>query len=164
MNCFRKIVCILCIFAPVAFYHNLVAAQNVNSFAPTSEQASAKPDKSVANTADVASVDSIIAAIYDVISGPAGKKRDWDRMRSLFIPEARLVAVTHRAPGKALTVIDVNGYISATDKYFATHGFFERESARRLEMYGQIAHAFTTPGRREPARKYSVYTLACNML
>ena len=35
---------------------------------------------------DVASPDAIIAAAYDVISGPAGQKRDWNRMRSLFYP------------------------------------------------------------------------------
>ena len=45
----------------------------------------AKPD-------DVKSIDSIIAATYDVISGPAGD-RDWDRFRSLLIPEARLIPV-----------------------------------------------------------------------
>ncbi|MEK6282053.1 MAG: hypothetical protein AABN95_16990 [Acidobacteriota bacterium] len=44
-------------------------------------QAMASPSPSTANPADVASIDSIIAAVYDVISGPAGKKRDWDRMR-----------------------------------------------------------------------------------
>ena len=144
MNHLRQIVCILCIFVPTAFDHNIVAAQTKNGFAPETEQASAKPGKSVANPADVATVDAIIAAVYDVISGPAGKKRDWDRMRSLFIPEAKMLAVTHRTPGKALRVLDVNGYISAAGKYFETNSFFERESARRLEMFGQIAHAFST--------------------
>jgi ABC-type transport system substrate-binding protein len=40
------------------------------------------PLSPAANPADVASVDSIIAAVYEVISVPAGKKRDWDRMKS----------------------------------------------------------------------------------
>ena len=43
-----------------------------------------------AKPADVASPDAILAATYDVISGPATQKRDWDRFRSLFIPGARL--------------------------------------------------------------------------
>jgi hypothetical protein len=43
-----------------------------------------------ADPADVASIDAIITAAYDVISGPAGQKRDWDRERSLFIPGACL--------------------------------------------------------------------------
>jgi hypothetical protein len=38
---------------------------------------------------DVKSMDAIIAALYEVISGPAGQQRDWDRMRNLFVPGAR---------------------------------------------------------------------------
>src|SRR5437660_4770493 len=38
-----------------------------------------------ADPSDVASIDAIITAAYEVISGPAGKKRDWHRERSLFI-------------------------------------------------------------------------------
>ena len=45
----------------------------------------------VADPKDVASVDAIMASVYDVISGRAGEERDWDRMRSLFLPEARLI-------------------------------------------------------------------------
>src|SRR6478609_3906954 len=40
---------------------------------------------------DVKSMDAIIAALYEVISGPAGQQRDWDRMRNLFVPGARLI-------------------------------------------------------------------------
>jgi hypothetical protein len=44
-----------------------------------------------ANPSDVASIDAIITAAYEVISGPAGKKRDWDRERSLFLSHARVI-------------------------------------------------------------------------
>jgi hypothetical protein len=44
-----------------------------------------------ANPADVASIDSIMKAVYDVISGDAGQKRDWDRFRSLFHKDAKLI-------------------------------------------------------------------------
>jgi hypothetical protein len=50
-----------------------------------------------ARAEDVTSIDAIINAVYDVISGPAGEARDWDRFRSLFLPEARLVP-SGRAP------------------------------------------------------------------
>src|SRR6266576_386606 len=46
---------------------------------------------SASDLADVISIEAIIAAAYDVISGPAGKKRDWARERSLFISGARLI-------------------------------------------------------------------------
>jgi len=42
-----------------------------------------------ANPADVASIDSIMKAVYDVISGDAGVKRDWDRFRTLVHKDAR---------------------------------------------------------------------------
>ena len=44
-----------------------------------------------ANPADVSSLDSIMKAVYDVISGDAGKARDWDRFRTLFHTDARLI-------------------------------------------------------------------------
>src|SRR4051812_4804184 len=47
---------------------------------------------------DVASMDNIIAALYDVISGPSGQKRDWERMRSLFVPGARLMPTSPVRP------------------------------------------------------------------
>ena len=43
-----------------------------------------------ADPADVGSVDAIIKAAYDVLSGPIGQARDWDRARTLFHPTARL--------------------------------------------------------------------------
>ena len=98
-----------------------------------------------ANPADVHSIDAIIAAVYDVISGPAGKKRDWDRMRSLFMPGARLIPTGPRPGGgygsRAVTVED---YVTRSSPLFEKEGFFETESARRTESFGQIAHAFST--------------------
>ncbi len=42
---------------------------------------------------DVSSIDSIIDALYEVISGEESEERDWDRERNLFHPEARLIVV-----------------------------------------------------------------------
>lgn len=109
-------------------------------------------DKPAANSADVASIDSIIAALYDVISGPAGKKRDWDRMRSLFIQGGRLIPTGKRASGEiGNRVMDVEGYISGSAKYIEENGFFEREIARRTESFGNIAHVFSTYESRHKA-------------
>jgi hypothetical protein len=94
---------------------------------------------------DVASMDAILAALYDVISGPAGKKRDWNRMRSLFITEGRLMAVGPRKDGGyGYRVMDVEGYIKSSGDYLEKNGFFEREVSRVVEQFGQIAHVFST--------------------
>ena len=98
-----------------------------------------------ANPTDVASVDSIIAAVYDVISGPAGKKRDWDRMRSLFMPGARLIPTGPRPGGVyGSRVLTLDEYIERSSGFFEKEGFYEREAARVTEQFGQIAHAFST--------------------
>jgi hypothetical protein len=98
-----------------------------------------------ARPADVATVDGIVAALYDVISGPAGQPRDWDRMRSLFAPEGRLMAVGARPEGVyGLRAMAVDDYIARNSKAFATMGFFEREAARSTEAFGQIVHVFST--------------------
>jgi len=98
-----------------------------------------------ARAADVQSVDGIVAALYDVISGDAGKPRDWDRMRSLFAPEGRLMAVGGRPDNNfVLRGMSVEDYISRNSKAFATMGFFEREAARTTETFGQIVHVFST--------------------
>lgn len=101
---------------------------------------------------DVSSMDAIVAALYDVISGPAGKKRDWDRMRSLFLPEGRLMAVGPKKEGGfGYRVMDVDGYIKASGNYLETNGFFERAASRVTEQFGQIAHVFSTYESRKKA-------------
>lgn len=103
-----------------------------------------------ANPADVASIDAIIAAAYDVISGLAGQKRDWNRERSLFIPGARLIPTSRIAGVNKIDsesgpdVLDVEGYIARVESYFQGEGFFEKEVARRTEQFGNIAHAWST--------------------
>lgn len=79
-----------------------------------------------ANPADVSSIDAIIAAVYDVISGPAGKKRDWDRMRSLFVPGARLIPTGTRPTGESgARMLTVEDYITNAGQYLEKEGFFE---------------------------------------
>jgi hypothetical protein len=97
----------------------------------------AKPD-------DVASPDAIIKALYDVISGPAGQKRDWDRMRSLFVPHARLIPTQVRGTGAGAVVLSVDDYIERAGPGLERNGFFERELARKTESFGNIMHVFST--------------------
>jgi hypothetical protein len=121
--------------------------------APTAPAASAAPAEGpAANPVDVASMDAILASVYDVISGPAGKKRDWDRMRSLFLPSARMMATGKRPTGEIVhRSMDLEGYISSSGPLIETNGFFERELSRKVETYGQIAHVFSTYEARQKA-------------
>lgn len=94
---------------------------------------------------DVASQSAILAALYDVISGPAGQRRDWNRMRSLFAPHARLIPAVYRPDSVgALRVWDVEQYITIAGPRLEASGFFEKEIARRTERYGGVTHVFST--------------------
>ncbi len=135
---FLPLIAALLVFAP--------CEQAQAQQAPPSEPAAppAKPE-------DVASVDAIIASLYDVISGPAGQKRDWDRMRSLFAPGARLIPMGPRQGGGYTTrVMTVEDYIRLAGPSLERDGFFEQEIGRRTERYGNMVHAFSTyDSRRE---------------
>lgn len=121
-------------------------AQDQKQTTPSSvPQSTPTPTAPPARAADVATIDSIIAAVYDVISGPAGQKRDWDRMRSLFVPGARLIPTGRRPTGEVVSrVRTVEEYIVGSSPILEKNGFFEREIARRTETFGNIAHAFST--------------------
>jgi hypothetical protein len=107
-----------------------------------------------ANPADVSSVDAIMAATYDVISGPPTKKRDWDRFRSLFVPGARLIPADRAKDGTGLFQVEVitpDEYAKLADPYFSKNGFAEREIFRKSERYGNIMQIFSTYESRHDA-------------
>src|SRR5262249_18008809 len=115
----------------------LVALGLLALAAPAAAQPSAKPD-------DVRSVDAIVAALYDVISGPPGP-RDWDRFQSLFLPEAHLVYSGKGADGAVVhKVLTTKDYQDKAGAIFLKEGFFERSVANRVDSFGTVAQVFST--------------------
>lgn len=110
------------------------------------------PAAPAADPADVESVDAIVAALYDAISGPAGE-RDWDRFRSLFAPGALLVTAAPRPDGSApLRALPVDGYVASAGPYFAENPFYEVESGRESERFGNVASLMSAyESRSDPA-------------
>jgi len=97
----------------------------------------------VADPADVATVDGIIAALYGSISGPAGAPRAGDRFRSLFAPDGKLVPSSAAAPGGYLYWTPDEYWSRSADR-LAEIGFTEREVSRITESFGSITHVFST--------------------
>ncbi len=107
------------------------------------------------NDPDVASIDGVVRALYEVISGPAGAPRDWTRERKLFFPGARLVP-TRLAPDRSpvADVFDLDGYIASRMPMFEKDSFFETEIGRRTFVFGNIAHVLSSYGlSRVPGEK-----------
>jgi hypothetical protein len=120
----------------------MAAAAPAHAEAPSSPAATAVV---AAAATDVASMDAIMAALYDVISGDAGQPRDWNRFRSLFWPGAVMVPTGVDKDGKVRARLSTpDDYVTRNGPYFAAHAFFERELARRTERFGAIAQVFST--------------------
>ena len=109
---------------------------------------------------DVESIDAIINALYEVISGPAGPK-DWDRERHLLHPTARMMrglpasAPAGAAPTPGLSVFSTEQFIATTSPRLSAEDFYEYETGREVFRFGRLAHvasayASTTHPGREP--------------
>ncbi len=98
-----------------------------------------------ANPGDVESIDAIITAVYDVISGEAGEARDWDRWHSLFAEGATLSAITRGPDGTVRRVrMTPESWVERSGSIIERDGFIEAEIGRVTESYGLIAHAFSS--------------------
>jgi hypothetical protein len=93
---------------------------------------------------DVSTLDGILHALYEVLSGPAGQPRDWERYRSLFLDGARMIVVVavagEKPRARQLTLED---YIRRVEPIFAVEDFWERETNRQSETFGRVAHVLS---------------------
>src|SRR6266487_5760718 len=79
-----------------------------------------------ADVKDVASVDAIIAALYDANTILVDQKRDADRFRSLFVPGARLMPTFRPPNGKGVIGIQtVDDYVRSASSGPPRQGFSE---------------------------------------
>jgi hypothetical protein len=101
-----------------------------------------------ARASDVASPEAIVAAMYETVQRPPGGRYQWDRLRSLVLPQARLIPNTEQTGGtfRVMTVedfiawVDENTTIGGPDD----KGFQEEEISKSVERYGDIAQVFST--------------------
>jgi len=102
-----------------------------------------RPMKPALN-ADVSTLDGILHALYEVLSGPAGQARDWERYRSLFTESARLIVVVAVAGEKPrANQLTLEDYIRRVEPIFAVEDFWERETSRQTETFGRVAHVLS---------------------
>jgi len=112
-----------------------IHAQAGEAVAPK-QQPEAKPS-------DVDTIEHIMAATYDVISGPQGD-RDWDRFRSLFYKDARLIPSGRRPDGTiGARSVSVEDYIERSRPIFLKEGFFERAVSNKVEEFDHMAEVWS---------------------
>jgi hypothetical protein len=98
---------------------------------------------------DIESPDAIIRAMYQIISGPAGK-RNWARLRTLYLEGARLIPIGKRANGEqGPKVMTVDEWIENARPFLAENDFYESEIQRHSDRFGNMIQAFSTYETRE---------------
>ena len=93
----------------------------------------------------VKTLDSTIKTLYGVISGDKGEARDWELFNYLFRPEAKLIPSGPNREGKTtIRYMTPQDYIDGSGNFLITSGFQEKEVARTVHRFGNIAQVFTT--------------------
>ena len=100
---------------------------------------------------DLTAIGAAIDEMYAMISGPKGP-RDWSRQANCFHPDARQIRTWIDADGRAAcTIMGLDDYARDTAPFFADNDFFEVETGRRIDLFGNIAHAWSIyEARRTP--------------
>ena len=93
---------------------------------------------------DVATIDGIIKAYYEVVSGPAGQPRQWARDRSLHHPDAHITIVRQDADGMKQANVMTLAEFHESSRNIEEQGFFEHEIHRVTQRYGTTAHIWST--------------------
>jgi hypothetical protein len=100
---------------------------------------------------DVKSMAGILHAIYEAISGPAGD-RDWNRFRSLFLPQARFAEVSTAPDGTKMVITwSVDEFVRDAGQVFAKEGFYENAIRNEPNVYGNVAQVFSSYESRHSA-------------
>jgi hypothetical protein len=137
------------LFAVLLLTVSVLAQNSTQSAAPdlSSQVPVPRPD-------DVRSVDALVRAVYDVISGPAGD-RDWNRFRSLFVPQARLTKAAEAADGSPVVrLLTVDDFVTIVGKAVKEESFFENPIVTQTSTYGREAQVFSSyESRHAPGEK-----------
>ncbi|MGH7565443.1 MAG: hypothetical protein ACREK2_01295 [Gemmatimonadota bacterium] len=95
---------------------------------------------------DVETIDGIVAAFYEVISGPAGQPRDWGRDATLYLePMSFTIAGVDPETGNPRArTISKQEFVDESDAWLVETGFTEQEIHRETRRFGNIAHVWST--------------------
>ena len=92
---------------------------------------------------DEDAIGAVVDEMYAMISGPAGP-RDWSRQEQCFLPEARQVRTWVDEQGRPQKLsMTLDEYRENTTPFFAQNAFYEVETSRRIDRFGNMAHVWS---------------------
>jgi len=98
-----------------------------------------------------AAIGAVVEEMYAMISGPAGP-RDWARQDAIFHPEARQMRTGVDVAGRSwVKIMSPDAYRDDVAPFFAANDFYEVETARRIDQFGNMAQVWSAyEARRTP--------------
>ncbi|PZQ64234.1 MAG: hypothetical protein DI570_06140 [Phenylobacterium zucineum] len=100
---------------------------------------------------DEIEIGRVLDEMYAVISGPAGP-RDWSRQPALFHEASRQVRTWIGEDGRmTMKMMGREEYAADAGPYFEANDFYEIETARKINVFGNIAHVWSIyEAKRDP--------------
>ena len=94
---------------------------------------------------DVSTIDGIVKAYYEVVSGPADQPRQWDRDATLYIPNVRFIIIRQEEAGKTTAQsMTHQEFVDSSDASLRGKAFYEHEVHRITHRAGNVAHLLST--------------------
>ncbi|WP_242205434.1 hypothetical protein [Aestuariivivens insulae] len=104
-----------------------------------------KPKELALDTTAVLTIDKTIKSLYAAISGEKGEARHWKQFNYLFNPNAKLIPTGKDEFGEyKVHYMSPQDYKKNSKDWLEEHGFIEKEIYRKTEVFGPIAHVFST--------------------
>ncbi|MDZ7588429.1 MAG: hypothetical protein U5J78_04560 [Parasphingorhabdus sp.] len=110
-----------------------------------------------------ATIDEVLATLYDCISGPPGGQ-DWERDREIYHPSCVLVRTRIEDGTPVAYTFSYDEFVAATIPILAGRSFYEIETARKTQIFGQIAHVFSNYEARETPDHPEIQFRGVNMI
>jgi hypothetical protein len=125
--------------------------------------ASAPSAPAVRTDSDQFQVEATVLAMYNVVSGPAGR-HDWNRFKELFAPDARLIEIRMKDGVRTATVRTPDEFATVTQVELAEQPLFEHPVATRVETFRDIAQVFSTYESRRAAADATPFRRGVNSI
>lgn len=90
---------------------------------------------------DVKTIDALMRASYEVVSGEKGAPRQWERDNYLHHPKAVYSFYDKRVGQQTMTLDEFH---AETDTMVFDTDFYEEEIHREVKLFGNIAHVWST--------------------
>ena len=92
---------------------------------------------------ELQAIDKVTDKLYSCICFKEGTKPNLDKLKTLFIPDGKLINNNDKNP----VIVSVDQFVKAVNQELSSgtlKSFYEAEISNRTEVFGKIAHRFST--------------------